>query len=66
MTLGPNGTFSVTWRNIGNLLARKGLRPGSKHQIIDYSANYQPISNSYLSIYGWFVNPMVEYYIVDS
>lgn len=66
MILGPSGTFSVTWRNIGNLLARKGLRYGSKHPIINYSANYQPIINSDLSVYGWFINPMVEYYIVDS
>jgi endo-1,4-beta-xylanase len=66
MTLGPDGAFSVTWSNIGNLLVRKGLRPGSKQRVVTYSADYQPIGNSYLCIYGWFTTPMVEYYIVDS
>lgn len=66
MTLGPKGEFSVTWSNIGNLLARKGLRPGSKNQIVTYAATYQPAGNSYLGVYGWLTNPLVEYYIVDS
>lgn len=66
MTLGPEGAFSVSWRNIGNLLARKGLRPGSKDQTVTYSAIYQPVGNSYLGVYGWFTSPLVEYYIVDS
>lgn len=30
MPLGSGGTFSVEWSNIGNLLARKGLRRGAK------------------------------------
>ena len=37
--------FSVNWSNIGNLLGRKGLRPGSKSQIVTYSADYQPNGN---------------------
>ncbi|RZK92367.1 MAG: glycosyl hydrolase [Hymenobacter sp.] len=66
MTLGPGGAFRVAWRDIGNLLARKGLRPGSKQQLVSYSACYQPVGNSYLGVYGWFTRPLVEYYIVDS
>lgn len=66
MTLGAGGAFGVTWSNIGNLLARKGLRPGAKNQTVTYSANYNPSGNSYLCVYGWFTSPMVEYYIVDS
>jgi endo-1,4-beta-xylanase len=58
--------FSVDWNNINNLLGRKGLRPGSTNQIVDYNADYQPNGNSYLCIYGWTENPLVEYYIVDS
>jgi len=58
--------FSVDWSNINNLLGRKGLRPGSKNQIVTYDANYQPNGNSYLCVYGWTQNPLVEYYIVDS
>lgn len=66
MTLGSGGAFSVSWSNINNLLARKGLRPGSKNQTVTYSANYNPSGNSYLCVYGWFTSPLVEYYIVDS
>ena len=66
MDLGSGGTFSTEWNNINNLLARKGLRPGSMNQTVTYGANYQPNGNSYLCIYGWTTSPLVEYYIVDS
>jgi endo-1,4-beta-xylanase len=58
--------FKVEWSNINNLLGRKGLRPGSKTQVVSYSADYQPNGNSYLCVYGWTKSPLVEYYIVDS
>ncbi|WP_437568429.1 glycoside hydrolase family 11 protein [Sorangium sp. So ce542] len=58
--------FSVNWSNINNLLGRKGIRPGSKDQIVTYEADYRPNGNSYLCVYGWTKGPLVEYYIVDS
>jgi endo-1,4-beta-xylanase len=58
--------FSVDWSNINNLLGRKGVRPGSANLVATYEADYQPNGNSYLCIYGWTRNPLVEYYIVDS
>ncbi|WP_437930189.1 glycoside hydrolase family 11 protein [Sorangium sp. So ce291] len=61
-----NDGFSVEWSNINNLLGRKGLRPGSKNQIVTYDADYRPNGNSYLGVYGWTRSPLVEYYIVDS
>lgn len=66
MTLGDGGNFSCSWSNVGNILFRKGLRPGSKTQVITYSAQYNPSGNSYLSVYGWTKNPLVEYYIIES
>lgn len=66
MTLGAGGAFGAQWSNINNILMRKGLRPGSKEQTVTYSANYNPSGNSYLCIYGWTTNPLVEYYIVES
>ncbi|HLW06819.1 MAG TPA: glycoside hydrolase family 11 protein [Marinilabiliaceae bacterium] len=66
MTLGSGGAFSAQWSNVGNILMRKGLRPGSKSQTVTYSASYNPSGNSYLCVYGWTTNPLVEYYIVDS
>lgn len=66
MTLGEGGDFTCNWSNISNILFRKGLRPGIKNQVITYSANYNPNGNSYLAVYGWTKNPLVEYYIVES
>jgi hypothetical protein len=51
---------------VNNILFRKGIRPGSRKQVVVYSADYNPQGNSYLSIYGWFENPLVEYYIIES
>ncbi|MCJ1311343.1 hypothetical protein MMC25_005014 [Agyrium rufum] len=60
------GGYSVTWTgNAGNFVAGKGWKPGSA-QAITYTANYQPVGNSYLSVYGWTQNPLVEYYITES
>ena len=73
MTLNDGGTFSCQWSDIGNALFRKGKKFDSTktyQQIgdisIDYGCNYQPDGNSYLCVYGWSVDPLVEYYIVES
>ena len=67
MTLGDGGNFSCTWESVGNILFRKGIRPGLKNHRVTYSAvTYKPNGNSYLAIYGWTRNPLVEYYIVES
>jgi endo-1,4-beta-xylanase len=65
LNLTPDG-FNVEWSNINNLLGRKGIRPGTEALVVSYEANYQPNGNSYLTVYGWTTNPLVEYYIVDS
>lgn len=73
MTLNSGGTFSVEWSNVNNILFRKGKKfdETQTHQqignmTINYGANYQPNGNSYLTVYGWTVDPLVEFYIVDS
>lgn len=73
MTLNGGGNFSCWWDNIGNALFRKGKTfdcTKTYSQIgnisIDYGCYYQPNGNSYLCVYGWSRNPLVEYYIVDS
>lgn len=66
MTLKEGGDFNCEWGQVGNILFRKGIRPGSRNQVVVYSADYQPQGNSYLSIYGWFENPLAEYYIIES
>jgi len=75
MTLGEGALFSGEWSGILNYLSRRGLayNQTEEHQEIghfsaDYNCDYNPSSasgNSYLSIYGWTVEPLIEYYIVE-
>jgi len=60
------GEYSLVWSgNTGNIVGGQGWNPGSA-QAITFSADYDPDGNSYLSVYGWTTNPLVEYYITES
>ncbi len=75
MTLGDGALFSGEWSGILNYLSRRGLgyNQTQEHQEIGrfsttYNCDYNPSSasgNSYLSVYGWTVEPLIEYYIVE-
>lgn len=75
MTIGEGALFSGEWSNILNYLARRGLdyNQTQEHQEIGrftatYDCEYNPTGssgNSYLSIYGWTVDPLIEFYIVE-
>ncbi|KAJ0104275.1 glycosylhydrolase 11-2 [Diaporthe amygdali] len=56
-TNGPGGQYSITWGS--------GWNPGSAREIT-YSGTYSPNGNSYLAVYGWTRNPLIEYYIVEN
>ena len=67
MTLNGGGKFECWWENIGNALFRKGKKfdcTQTYQQIgnisIDYGVDYQPNGNSYLCVYGWTRDPLVE------
>lgn len=63
---GPAGEYSVQWSNVNNFVAGKGWNPGSG-RTITYNGTWNGASvNSYLSVYGWTTNPLIEYYIVES
>ncbi|OTA55161.1 glycoside hydrolase family 11 protein, partial [Hypoxylon sp. EC38] len=63
---GPGGSYDVTWRNVGNFVAGKGWNPGAA-RVVTYNGTWNGASvNSYLSVYGWTRNPLIEYYVVES
>ena len=73
MELKDGGTFSCEWDEVNNILFMKGLRfdKTKTHQeigdiSITYDCNFMPDGNSYLGVYGWTTNPLVEYYIIES
>jgi len=73
MMLNEGGTFNCSWSEINNVLFRTGKKfdqTKTHEQIgpisVNYGCDYQPVGNSYLCIYGWTVNPLVEFYVVDA
>ncbi|GAA1864677.1 glycoside hydrolase family 11 protein [Myceligenerans crystallogenes] len=67
MNLGSGGNYSMNWGSgNNNVVGGKGWNPGTNTRKINYSASYNPNGNSYLTLYGWTRNPLVEYYVVES
>ncbi|EAU87239.1 xylanase [Coprinopsis cinerea okayama7 len=60
------GRYSLQWSGNGNLVGGKGWNPGTNNRVINYSGTYQPNGNSYLAVYGWTRNQLIEYYVVES
>ena len=73
---GKGAAFKADWNSAGDFLARVGYRWGSNGSgastyapiIADY--NFTKTGNgggySYIGIYGWARNPLVEYYVVEN
>ena len=71
---GVGAAFSASWKDVGDFLARVGLAWNSNQpytQLGTVSADYAYTKTgsagtfSFIGIYGWSLNPMHEYYIVD-
>lgn len=73
MVLTGDGTFTCEWKNINNALFRRGVKFDCTQTYrdigniaVDYEVDYNPDGNSYLCVYGWTREPLVEYYVVES
>ena len=74
MTSYDNGTFKASWSGTNDFLARVGFKYDEKSTYedvgpIDAYFNWKKQGSAggynYIGIYGWTVDPLVEYYIVD-
>ncbi|KAI1333987.1 glycoside hydrolase family 11 protein [Xylariaceae sp. FL0016] len=63
---GAGATYSVNWQsNGGGFVCGKGWSPGG-NRAVKYSGTYEAKGPSYLAVYGWTRNPLIEYYIMDA
>uniref|UniRef100_S0DFN2 endo-1,4-beta-xylanase n=3 Tax=termite gut metagenome TaxID=433724 RepID=S0DFN2_9ZZZZ len=73
MILKEGGAFECSWDNINNALFRTGKKfdaTRTHDQLgdisLDYGCDYHPDGNSYLCVYGWSVDPLIEFYVVEA
>jgi endo-1,4-beta-xylanase len=71
---GADATFSATWSDVEDFLARVGLdfdRTRTPAEVGNITAQFAHTKTgseeglTYIGIYGWTVNPLREYYILD-
>lgn len=68
MTLYPGGRYASQWNSsTNNWVGGKGWNPGGP-RVVNYSGYYggSNSQNTYLALYGWTQNPLIEYYVIES
>lgn len=66
--LQAGGRYTSQWDNsVNNWVGGKGWNPGGA-KVVNYSGSYNVDNsqNSYLALYGWTTNPLIEYYVIES
>lgn len=66
--LREGGRYTSEWgSSTNNWVGGKGWNPGGP-KVVNYSGSYNVDSsqNSYLALYGWTRNPLIEYYVIES
>ncbi len=66
--LGEGGRYTSQWSNAtNNWVGGKGWNPGGR-RVVNYSGSYNVDNsqNSYLALYGWTRDPLIEYYVIES
>lgn len=66
--LHSGGRYTSQWDNsTNNWVGGKGWNPGGP-RVVNYSGTYNVDNsqNSYVALYGWTRNPLIEYYIIES
>lgn len=68
-----NGSFKCEWSIIDKILFRSGKKflgyEKAYQQLgqifVNYEAKYNPYGDAWLCVYGWAINPLVEWYIIE-
>ena len=73
MALTGNGSFNCKWEKCKKVIFRIGKifdETKTHSQLgkikLDFAADYYPEKASMLCVYGWSVNPLIEYFIVEN
>jgi len=66
MTLGEAGNYKTTYNNVQNSIAGKGWEIGKPDRKICYEGSFDGGANSFLSVYGWTREPIIEYYVIEN
>ena len=80
-TFYTDGSFSCEFKNVNDYLCREGIRYGMNsglkytdlgHLYADFKLtdpsfkSYSNVTYSYIGVYGWSQDPLIEWYIVDT
>jgi endo-1,4-beta-xylanase len=65
LTLGPGGRYSSQWGEVNNWFGGKGWETAER-RTFNYCGTFYPGGNSYLALFGFTRDPLIEFYIVEN